>query len=130
LVGGEIQIYIGDVGYMNPHVKAGKVRALAVTSAEPSSLAPGLPAVTSSGLPGYVALVTSGIWAPIKTPQAIISRLNREIVRVLNRPDVKERYLAAGYETVGNTPEQFAAIIKADAANMAKVIKDAGIRLE
>ena len=130
LVAGEIQLYIGDVGYMSPHAKAGKVRTLAVTSAQPSSLAPGLPTVSEAGVPGYVALVMSGIWAPTRTPQAIINRLNQEIVRVLKRPEVKEKYFAAGYETVGNTPEQFAAIIKADASNMAKVIKDAAIRLD
>jgi len=70
------------------------------------------------------------MWAPAKTPAAIISRLNQEVVRALNRPDVKERFLNAGVETVGTSPEQFAAIIKSDIARLSKLIKDAGIKLD
>jgi tripartite-type tricarboxylate transporter receptor subunit TctC len=130
LLSGEIQLYFGDIGYVTPLSKANKVRLLAVTSPQPTSLAPGVPTMIEAGVPGYVALVMSGIWAPAKTPTSIISRLNMEVVRMLNRPEVKERYLAAGYETVGNTPQQFDAAIKADIANMSKVIKDANIKLD
>ena len=129
-IGGETQLTIFDSGLVLPHVKSGKLRALAVTSAEATALAPGLPTVAASGLPGYEATGMTGMWAPAKTPAAIISRLNQEVVRALNRPDVKERFLNAGVETVGTSPEQFAAIIKSDIARLSKLIKDAGIKLD
>ena len=129
-IAGETQLTIFDVGLVMPHVKSGKLRALAVTSAEPSTLAPGLPTVAASGLPGYESTGMTGMWAPAKTPGAIISRLNQEAVRAINRPDVKERFLNAGLEIVGSSPEQFAAIIKSDIARLSKVIKDAGIKLD
>jgi tripartite-type tricarboxylate transporter receptor subunit TctC len=113
-----------------PHVRLGKVRALAVTTAEPSPLVPGLPTVAASGLPGFEWVAATGIWAPAKTPAAVINRLNQEIVRVLNRADVKERFLNAGVEPVGNSPEAFAALIKSDIARVSKVIKDAGIKTD
>ena len=130
LISGELQLFISDVGLLMPHAKSGKLRALAITSAEPSMLAPGLPTVAASGVPGYEALLVTGIYAPAKTPAAVINRLHQEIVRVLNRPDVKERFLNAGVETVGTSPQQFAAIIKSDSARMGKVITNAGIKLE
>ena len=130
LISGEVQLTITDAGLMTPHVKSGKLRALAVTSAEPSALVPGLPTAAASGLPGYEAVGRTGIWAPAKTPAAIIERLNQEIVRVLNLPDVKERFFNAGVEPVGSSPEQFAAIVKADIAKLGKLIKDAGIKVE
>ena len=130
LISGEVQLTITDAGLMTPHVKSGKLRALAVTSAEPSALVPGLPTEAASGLPGYEAVGRTGIWAPAKTPAAIIERLNQEIVRVLNLPDVKERFFNAGVEPVGSSPEQFAAIVKADIAKLGKLIKDAGIKVE
>jgi tripartite-type tricarboxylate transporter receptor subunit TctC len=96
----------------------------------PTALAPGLPTVAATGLPGYEATGMTGIWARAKTPQATINRLNREIVQLLNRPDIKQRFLDAGLEVVANSPEQFAAMIKTDATNMTKVIKDADIKVD
>ena len=130
LIGGEVHLTIMDAGLVAPHVKTGKLRALAVTSAEPSALTPGLPTVAASGLPGYEVVGLTGIWAPAKTPAAIINRLNQEIVRVLNRADVKERFLNAGSEVVGGSPQEFTAMIKSDIARMSKVIKDAGIKVD
>ena len=129
LMSGEVQMMIFDAGVLAPHVKSGKLRALAVTSAQPSTLLPTLPTVAASGLPGYESGAMAGLFAPAKTPKAIIDRLNLEIVRALNRPDVKERFLTAGLEIVGSTPEEFAAAIKADTARLTKVIKDAGIKV-
>jgi tripartite-type tricarboxylate transporter receptor subunit TctC len=103
---------------------------LAVTSAELSALAPDLPTVASSGVPGYESVGITGIWAPAKTPEAIITRLNQEIIRLLGLPDVKKRLLSADVESVGSSPEEFAAMIRSDMANMGKVIKDANIKLE
>jgi tripartite-type tricarboxylate transporter receptor subunit TctC len=112
------------------NIKAGKLRALAVTSSEPSALAPGLPTMAAPGLPGYVFESTQGVWAPAKTPQAVIRRLNQEMVRLVNQPDVKEKLFNNGLEPVGNSPEQFGALVKSDMANMSKVIQAAGIRAD
>lgn len=105
------------------------MRAVAVTTVEPSALVPGLPTVASE-LPGYEAVSMTGFWAPARTPAAIVNKLNQEVVRALNRPDVKERFLKAGSETVGSSPEQFAAIIKADMSRINKVIKEAGLKTD
>jgi len=129
LLSGDVQLMIFDTGVLGPHVKLGKLRGLAVTSGQPSALFPALPTVTASGLPGYETVGMTGLFAPVKTPAAIIDRLNQEIVRALNRPEVKERFLSAGLEIVGNSPEQFAATMKSDMAKMGKVIKDSGIKV-
>lgn len=130
LMSGEVQLTINDAGVIAPQAKAGKLRALAVTSAGPTALAPGLPAMAASGLPGYEATGMTGILAPAKTPAAIMNRLNQEIVRVVNRADVKERFLNSGAEVVGSSPEQFAATIKEEVTKWGRVIKDSGIRID
>ena len=129
LVGGEAQMTIFDASLIMPHVKSGRLRALAVTSATPSALVPGLSTVAAV-VPGYEAVGSTGTWVPAKTSAAIINRLNQEIVRVLGQADVKEKLLNAGAEPVGNTPEQFSGYIKADIARVTKVIKDANIKVE
>ena len=130
LVSGEVQMLIQDAGVMMPHAKNGKLRALAVTSTTPSLMAPGLPTMAASGLPGYDWVGLTGIYAPAKTPAAIITRLNREVVRALNMPDVKERLLNTGEEIIGSTPEQFLATIKEDMVRLGKLVRDAGIKSE
>ena len=116
------------IGTAEPHVKTGKLTALAVTSATPSALAPGLPTVAASGLPGYEAGIMFGLYAPAKTPVSIVTRLNVEAVQVLHRAEVKEKLLNAGVEVVGGRAQEFAAAIKSELARTNKVIKDAGIR--
>ena len=111
-------------------MKSGRLRALAVSSADPSALAPGLPTVAASGVPGYEAVGTTVMLAPVKTPVAAINRLNQEIVRFLNNPDVKERYLNTGSEIVANSSEALAAFIQADSAKWRKLIKEAGLRAD
>jgi tripartite-type tricarboxylate transporter receptor subunit TctC len=128
LVGGQVQLMFATAGSVSPHIKSGRLRAIAVTSAEPSILAPGLPTVAASGLPGYESISIYGVFAPARTPAPIISQLNRAIVAVLNMPEVRERFFNVGVETVGSTPEQYAATIKADIARMSKVIRDARIQ--
>ena len=130
LVAGETQVFFPIVGPGMQQVNAGKARALAVTSLQPTSQAPGVPTMASSGLPGYVSVFQAGVFAPTGTPAAIISRLNREIVQLLQRPEIKERLLSMGMEAVGSTPAEFGAAIKSEVAMMGKVIKDAGIRDE
>jgi tripartite-type tricarboxylate transporter receptor subunit TctC len=130
LIGGQVQLMFGTAGTVAPHVRSGRVRAIAVTSAEPSALAPGLPTIAASGLPGYESISMYGIYAPAKTPETIIRQLNSAVVSVLNMPEVRERFFNSGMEVVGSTPEQFAAAIKTNEARLRKVIKDAGIRAD
>ena len=130
LIGGEVQVLALDVGLVAPHIKSGRMKALAVTSTTPSALAPNLPTMAAAGVPGYELVGSTGMWAPINTPQAIISRMNQEVVRVLNQPDIRDKLLASGEEIVASSPEQFAATIKIEIAKMSKVIKDAGIRID
>jgi tripartite-type tricarboxylate transporter receptor subunit TctC len=129
LVSGQTQFMFGVPGSVTPHVKAGRLRALAITSAKPSALMPGLPTVAQT-VPGYEVASRLAIFAPWGTPATIVARLNQEIVRVLNRPDVREKFHAFQIETVGDAPEALAALIKAEIARTAKVIKDAGIRAD
>jgi len=130
VMAGRVQMTFDDIPTLMPNVKAGKLRALAVTSAEPSALAPGLPTMTASGVPGYVSDSTQGMWAPAKSPPTAIRRLNQEVGRLLNQADVKEKLFTNGVEPVGGPPEQFGAIIKADMDNLRKVIQAAGIKPE
>ena len=116
------------MGTVAPHVKSGKLRALAVTTAKPTNLAPGVPTVSASGLPGYLLETTTVKVAPAGTPAPIVNFLSRQIVRALNEPAIKERFFNSGVEVVGSSPEQLAAEIKADMVRWGKVIKDAGIR--
>ena len=128
LLGGEVQVGFENTISTTSHIKSGRLRAVAVTSLKPSALVPGVPTVTASGLPGYESGSQQGVVAPAKTPASIVRRLNQEIVRVLNMPDVKQKLFDNGAETVGSSPEEFAAKIKYDLEWRGKVIKDAGIK--
>ncbi len=128
LVAGQVQVMFSTAATAAPHLSSGRLRALAVTSAEPSALAPGLPTVASSGLPGYESISIYGLFAPSKTPAAIVRLINQESAQYLRTADVKERFLKMGVETVGSTQEEFAAAIRTDTARLSKVIRDAGIR--
>ena len=130
LVANQVQMMFGSAASGITQVKAGRLRLLAVGSAQPSAIAPEVPTLAASGVPGYEAAAQSCVWAPARTPAAIVQRLHREIVRVLNEPDVKEKLLSAGLETVGMTPEQTAAYIKSDIVKWTKLIKVAGIKAE
>jgi len=130
VIRGEVQIMFPSAAAVTPHIKSGRLRALAVTSARPTALAPGLPTMAVSGLAGYESLGMFGVFAPAGTPAPIVNRLNQEMVRVLNKPDIKQKFFDSGTETVGNTPEEFSAIVKSDMAKMGKLIKDAGIRAD
>jgi tripartite-type tricarboxylate transporter receptor subunit TctC len=103
------------------------LRALAVANAKPSPLVPEIPTMAAAGLPGYEAASMSGMFAPARTPAALIDLLNQQIVRALARPDVKERFMNAAIEAVGSTPAEFAAMLRSDTAKWSKVIRDAGI---
>ena len=130
LMAGQLHLSFHTAGSVGPHLKSGRLRALAVSGAQPSMAFPELPTVAASGLPGYESMATQAMFAPARTPAAIISLLNREIVRFLNQADVKARILAAGVEVVGSSPEELDSAMKSEMARMGKVIKDAGIRDE
>ncbi len=130
LLGGEVQLLFTNPSSVSPHTKSGRVRALAVTSALPSDLVPGLPTMAASGLPGFESVSTYVMFAPAKTPSAVVRRLNQEIVRVVNLPDVKEKFLNSGVEAVGSSPEQLMAAMTAEMAQVSKMIKDGTIKGE
>ncbi|MSQ73700.1 MAG: tripartite tricarboxylate transporter substrate binding protein [Betaproteobacteria bacterium] len=130
LLGGQVQMMFAPIIPVVPHVKTGKLRALAVTSALPSALAPGLPTVAASGLPGYESGTTLAMLAPAGTPLTIIDRLNLEMVRALNKVDVREKFLNSGVEVVGSSPQQLAESMKAEIARLGRVIRDAAIHAD
>ena len=132
LMGGEVQFAFGTPGSLAPHVKSGRLRALAVTSAEPSVLFPGLPTIAATGLPGYEVTASQGMLAPATTPDTIVRRLNEEIARILSTTELRHRLLSLGLDTAGSNatsaPEQFMSVIQAETAKWGKVIQEAGIR--
>ncbi len=128
LLRNDVQIMFATVAAVLSHIKAGKLKVLGVTSAQPSALLPDVPTVAASGLPGYESGSAYGYFAPAGTSTTVITRLNQEIAGILRRTDMREKLLGAGVESVGSTPEEFAAVIKSEMTRMGKVIKDAGIR--
>ncbi len=123
LIAGQCQLTFTPAGTASQFVKSGKLRALGVTSLQPSALFPGLPTIASSGVPGYEAVSTYGVFAPAKTPAAIVTRLNQEILKTLTQPAVREKLFSTGSEAVGSSPEELAAKIKSEMARLAKVVK-------
>ncbi len=128
VVSGEAQLMFAIAGSALPHMKSGRLRALAVSSLEPSPLVPGLPTIASAGLPGYEALQIQGVWAPAKTPVAVVNRLRDEIVRILNQPAVTKHLFNSGMEVVGSTPKAFADFLESDMAKLRKLFQDLGIK--
>ena len=129
LIAGELQLMFPSAGAATPHVRAGRVKALAVTSAAPSAVFPGLPAIAAT-LPGYESLAIYGLFAPAGTPPAIIVRLNTVVAQFLARADIQERFAAAGMDAAASTPGQLSASVQAEVARIGKVIRAAGIRAD
>jgi tripartite-type tricarboxylate transporter receptor subunit TctC len=127
ILGGEVQMTFATPATVAPLVKAGKLKALAVTSAKPSALVPGLPTIAST-LPGYQIGSATSLSAPARTPPAIIARLNQEIVRLLNQPDMKEKFFNSGVEIVASSPQEFGIAMKAEMTRLGKVINEAGLK--
>ena len=130
LISGEIGMFFDPPITAVPQVKAGKTRALGVSTAKRLAVLPDVPTVAEAGVPGFEVLGWNGILAPAATPKPIIDKLHNEIVKVLRSPDVVERFTQNGVQAIANTPAEFAAIVKADVAKWAKVIQSAGIRPE
>ncbi len=130
LLAGQVQVMFSGMSSVMPHVKAGKLRPLAVTGAQRSPAAPEVPTIAESGFKGFEAAAWYGVLAPAGTPKPIVGRLHAEIVRALKLPDVKERLESVGFELVGSTPEAFGAYIKTEIAKWAKVVKASGVKPE
>jgi tripartite-type tricarboxylate transporter receptor subunit TctC len=129
LMGGQISSQFIGLSVAIPHIKSGKLRALAVTSAKRSSVAPDIPAVAET-LPGYELDTWFGVLGPGGMPVPLAQRLQEEIARILHSTDFKEHLVSLGAEPVGSTPRQFAAHIKAEIAKYAQIVKTAGIKVE
>lgn len=129
-IGGRVQLLFSNLPAADPHVKTGRLRGLAVTSAQPSELAPGLPTAASGGLPGYESEVMFGVFAPVGTPPATVQRLSQEITRALERPVVRQRLMAAGTLAAIGSPADLAERVASETRRMGKVIAQAAIRLE
>ena len=130
LLGGHIQVFFAGMPPALPQVRAGKLRALAVTTAKRTLLMPQLPTVAESGLRGFVIDNWQGVLLPANTPRDIVARLNSEIVKILALPDVKQRLSEQGAEPAGTTPEQFAAYIRSEIDKYAGIIRKSGAKVE
>jgi tripartite-type tricarboxylate transporter receptor subunit TctC len=126
----ETQMIFAVMQPLQPQIQAGKLRALAVTSARRFPLLPELPTIAESGYPGFEALAWNGVLVPTGTPKAVVQRLNSEINAVLKDPDVVQKMHAAGFDLVGGTPEDFAALIKGESEKWAPVIRKAGVKVD
>jgi tripartite-type tricarboxylate transporter receptor subunit TctC len=128
LLAGRVPLMSSTMPPALPHIKSGRVRAIAVTSAKRSAALPDVPTVAESGVPGYEAIAWQGLVAPGATPKPVISRVNTEFVKVLKQSDVAAKLNEQGFETVASTPEWFAQYTKSEIAKWSKVIKSAGIK--
>jgi tripartite-type tricarboxylate transporter receptor subunit TctC len=128
MLAGQCHLYFATISTALPHVRAGKLRGLAVTGAKRSVAAPDLPTVSEAGVPGYVHSSWIGMAAPAKTPQPILARLHAESVKIVQSPRIKSLFLKDGLESLGNTPQQFAADLKEEIEKWRKVVAAAGIQ--
>jgi tripartite-type tricarboxylate transporter receptor subunit TctC len=130
LMAGEVSVMFSSILSALPHSKAGKMKALAVTSAKRSSEAPDLPTVAESGLPGFDVNPWYGLFAPAGTPPEIVEKLSREVARIVQMPDVKKRFASLGAEPVGNTPQEFKAFLDQEIAKWTRVIDQSGTKAD
>jgi tripartite-type tricarboxylate transporter receptor subunit TctC len=130
LVGGHVQFAVAPLAAVNPHIKSGKMRAIGVTSATRYPALPDVLTIAESGVPGYEAINWFGLLAPAGVDKAIVVKLNTEMNRILQLPDVKEKLVNIGTDPVGGSAEEFGRYIRADTAKWAKVMKEAGIKVQ
>ena len=130
VLGGEVDLTFVAIPVAAPHIRSGKVRAIAVSTLKRSSVLPQVPTIAEAGLPGYEVVNAYGVLAPAGTPREIVVKLQQEIARVLNLPDVRERLMAVGAEPVGSTPEQFGSFLRSEITKWAAVVKATGIELQ
>jgi len=130
LLAGQVQLLFSTQVAATPHIEAGRIRALAMSTAKRSALLPQIPTLAEAGVPGYDSGVWYAILAPAGTPHDIVNKLNAEIVRVLNLPDYRKLLMIAGIDPIGSPPEELAAFIKSEIAKYAKVVKDAKVHVD
>jgi len=130
LIGGQVDLAFSTIANLSPHIKAGKVKGIAVTTARRSAFAPDLPTVQESGFPGYIVDIWFGMLGPAGLPKEIISRLNSQTNQALTSSDVREKMASQFYESLGGTPEQLVEVIRQDITRFGKVVRDAKIRPE
>ena len=125
LLSGEVQVMFSSAGAVAPHMQSGRLRALGVSSPQPSPLAPGVPSIGAAGVPGYVSEVLHAMFAPAKTPPAIVAKLNTEIHRYLRSQPAKDIFIRAGIDPSPSTPEELVEIMNVEVARLGKVMKAA-----
>ena len=130
LIGGQVQMMFSNFLTSMPHVRTGKLRALAVSTAKRSAQAPELPTVAEGGVPGYDVTPWYGILAPASTPRAIVMKWNQAVARIVALPDVQQRFVGQGIDLTSSTPEQFAALIKSEIPKWARVVKESGAKVD
>jgi tripartite-type tricarboxylate transporter receptor subunit TctC len=130
LVAGRVQIMFSNMLTSMPHVRAGKLRAIGISSTRRSPQAPDLPTIAESGLPGFSAVPWYGVLGPAGLPRPIVGKLNSEITRALAQPDMQERFVAQGIDLQSSSPEQFGALIKSEVVKWRKVVRDAGAKVD
>jgi tripartite-type tricarboxylate transporter receptor subunit TctC len=129
-IGGQIPIMFGNLPVAVPHVKAGKLRALANTSGKRSPLAPDVPTVAESGFPDFAIATWYGLLAPAGTPADLVARIQRDAAKAVNQPETRERLVGLGVDIVASTPEEFSRFLREEIARYTKVVKDAGLKAE
>jgi tripartite-type tricarboxylate transporter receptor subunit TctC len=129
-IGGQVEVIFHNAPVVLPHVKSGALRGLAITSASRNPYAPELPTMSEAGVPGFEVTAWFGVLAPTGTPQPVLAKLHTDVVRTINMPDVKERFLSQAAEPIGSTPAEFAAFINAEIGKWSRVIKESGAKVE
>jgi tripartite-type tricarboxylate transporter receptor subunit TctC len=130
LVGGRVHVAFGTAVAFLPHVQAGKLNALAVTDAKPSPIAPQLPTVAASGLPGFEALQWFGVLAPAGTPREIVTRMHDEVAKALQQAEVQERLQGLGMQIVAGGPDQFGSFMRSETAKWARIVRESGAKVD
>ena len=130
LLSGQVPVMFENILTVVPHIKAGSLRALAVTGAKRWPTLPDLPTIAEAGLPGYEISGFYGIVAPAGTPKPIVAKLNKELTRIISNPDLRERLLVQGFEPSPSTPDEFTELIKTYIAKNAQIVKEAGIKVD
>jgi tripartite-type tricarboxylate transporter receptor subunit TctC len=130
LIGGQVHLMFAIIQSSLPYVKSGKLKALGISSVKPSAAAPGVPSMAESGLPGYEFISWNGVHVPAGTPKPIVTKLHGELIKALAQADIKERMFNLGMEPAGNTPEEFAVLVRNDIAKWGKVIRESGVKAD
>jgi tripartite-type tricarboxylate transporter receptor subunit TctC len=128
LLAGQISMTFGDIPTALPHIRAGKLRSLAVTGAKRSPLLPDVPAIAEQGLAGFDVTAWFGVFTTAGTPRPVVNQLNAEIVRILSLPEVRDKLIGIGMEPVTNSPDEFAAYVQSEIAKWARVVKASGAK--